>query len=196
MIYVHTGGRLPMTWYPQSYVDKVPMTNMNMRADPTTGYPGRTYRFYTGETVYSFGDGLSYSQFSHHLVQAPKLVSIPLEEGHICHSQRCKSIEVLQKSCENLAFDIHLRVKNNGEMGGSHTIFLFSTPPSIHNSPKKHLLGFEKVYLGAQQDGLVKLNVDVCKDLSLVDEVGSRKVALGLHVLHVGSIKHSLNVRI
>lgn len=81
-------------------------------------------------------------------------------------------------------------------MGGSHTIFLFSTPPSIHNSPKKHLLGFEKVYLGAQQDGLVKLNVDVCKDLSLVDEVGSRKVALGLHVLYVGSLKHSLSVRI
>ncbi|XXG39002.1 hypothetical protein AAC387_Pa01g0076 [Persea americana] len=189
-------GRLPMTWYPQSYVDKVPMTNMNMRPDPATGYPGRTYRFYTGETVYSFGDGLSYSAFIHHLVQAPKLVSIPLEEGHICRSQKCESIEVLQNSCENLAFDIHLRVKNDGKMEGSHTIFLFSTPPSIHNSPKKHLLRFEKVFLGAQQVGLVKLNVDVCKDLSSVDEVGSQKVALGLHVLHGGSIKHSLSVGI
>ncbi|KAG8647387.1 hypothetical protein MANES_09G076567v8 [Manihot esculenta] len=29
------------------------MTNMNMRADPLTGYPGRTYRFHTRETVYS-----------------------------------------------------------------------------------------------------------------------------------------------
>lgn len=189
-------GRLPMTWYPQSYVDKVPMTNMNMRADPATGYPGRTYRFYTGETVYAFGDGLSYSQFSHHLVQAPEQVSVPIEEGHACHSQECKSIEVFQSNCENLPFDIHLRVKNNSSMDGSHTIFLFSTPPAVHNSPKKHLLGFEKVFLGSQNEGLVKLRVDVCKDLSLVDEFGSRKLALGLHVLHVGSLKHSLSVKV
>jgi hypothetical protein len=39
------GGRLPITWYPKDYI-KVPMTDMRMRADPSTGYPGRTYRFY------------------------------------------------------------------------------------------------------------------------------------------------------
>ncbi|XP_058084395.1 beta-xylosidase/alpha-L-arabinofuranosidase 2 isoform X2 [Magnolia sinica] len=189
-------GRLPVTWYPQSFADKVPMTNMNMRPDPATGYPGRTYRFYTGDTIYTFGDGLSYTQFNHHLVQAPKRVSIPLEEGHVCHSQSCKSVEVFQSSCENLAFEIHLRVRNAGKMDGSHTIFLFSTPPSVHNSPQKHLLGFEKVFLGSQTEQLVKLQVDVCKDLSVVDELGSRKVALGFHVLHVGSLKHSLSVRI
>ncbi|KAJ1438269.1 Immunoglobulin-like fold [Sesbania bispinosa] len=35
-----------MTWYPKDFI-KVPMTDMRMRADPTSGYPGRTYRFYT-----------------------------------------------------------------------------------------------------------------------------------------------------
>ncbi|KAK6916070.1 Fibronectin type III-like domain [Dillenia turbinata] len=189
-------GRLPMTWYPQSYVDKVPMTNMNMRPDPATGYPGRSYRFYTGPTVYTFGDGLSYSQFSHHLVRAPKLLSIPLEEGHICHTSKCKSIDVVQQTCQNLAFDIHLRVRNAGSMSGSHTVFLFSSPPAVHNAPQKHLLGFEKVFLESQSEGIVRFKVDACKDLSVVDEVGSRKVALGLHVLHVGNLKHSLNVRI
>ncbi|KAJ9671107.1 hypothetical protein PVL29_027208 [Vitis rotundifolia] len=189
-------GRLPMTWYPQSYVDKVPMTNMNMRPDPATGYPGRTYRFYTGETVYTFGDGLSYTQFNHHLVQAPKSVSIPIEEGHSCHSSKCKSVDAVQESCQNLAFDIHLRVNNAGNMSGSHTVFLFSSPPSVHNSPQKHLLGFEKVFVTAKAEALVRFKVDVCKDLSIVDELGTRKVALGLHVLHVGSLKHSLNVRI
>jgi beta-D-xylosidase 4 len=191
-----SGGRLPMTWYPQSFADKVPMTIMNMRPDPSTGYPGRSYRFYTGETVYSFGDGLSYSSFNHHLAQAPKLVSIPLEEGNICHSSRCKSLDVVEQSCQNLGFDIHLRVKNMGTMGGSHTVFLFSSPPSMHNSPQKHLLGFEKVILPAKTATLVRFKVDVCKDLSVVDELGSRKIALGQHVLHVGSLKHSLNVRI
>lgn len=194
--YYNPSGRLPMTWYPQSFADKVPMTNMNMRPNPATGYPGRTYRFYTGEVVYSFGDGLSYSPVKHHLVSAPKLVSVPLEEGHVCHSSSCKSIDVVEEKCQNLNFDIHMRVKNMGGMSGSHTIFLFSSPPSVHNSPQKHLLGFEKVFLPAQAVASVRFKVDVCKDLSLIDEVGSRKVALGLHVLHVGDLKHSLNVRI
>ncbi|CAL8997928.1 unnamed protein product [Prunus brigantina] len=189
-------GRLPMTWYPQSYVDKVPMTNMNMRPDASNGYPGRTYRFYTGETVYSFGDGLGYSAFNHKLVRAPKLVSIPLEEGHACHSSSCKSLDVVQERCENLAFDIHLGVKNTGSMSGGHTVLLFSSPPSVHNSPQKHLLGFEKVFLSAQREELVKFKVDVCKHLSVVDELGNRKVALGQHVLHVGSLKHSFSVGI
>ncbi|KAG6571697.1 Beta-xylosidase/alpha-L-arabinofuranosidase 2, partial [Cucurbita argyrosperma subsp. sororia] len=189
-------GRLPMTWYPQSYVEKVPMTNMNMRPDPSSGYPGRTYRFYTGETVYSFGDGLSYSDYKHHLVKAPKLVSIPLEEGHICHSYNCQSLDVVQERCQNLGLDVHLRVKNVGQRSGSHTVFLYSSPPSMDNSPQKYLLGFEKVSLGAGGETVVRFKVDVCKDLSVADEVGSRKVLLGLHVLHVGTVKHSLNVRI
>ncbi|KAI5072734.1 hypothetical protein GOP47_0012840, partial [Adiantum capillus-veneris] len=39
------GGRLPMTWYPESFT-QVPMTDMNMRPNPSRGYPGRTHRFY------------------------------------------------------------------------------------------------------------------------------------------------------
>ncbi|GAA0142029.1 glucosidase [Lithospermum erythrorhizon] len=189
-------GRLPMTWYPQSYADKVAMTNMNMRPDPATGYPGRTYRFYTGPTIYEFGYGLSYSEFSHELVRAPQHVSFPLEEEHECHSSKCISLAVADQSCKNLAFDVHLKVTNVGKMGGSHTVFLFSSPPSVHNAPQKHLVGFEKVHLTAQAEGLVKFNVDVCKHLSMIDELGSRKVALGEHVLHVGNLKHSFNLNI
>ena len=66
----------------------------------------------------------------------------------------------------------------------------------MHKSPQKHLLGFEKVSLTGKSESLVRFKVDVCKDLSVVDELGSRKVALGQHVLHVGSLKYSLSVRI
>ncbi|MCO5594215.1 hypothetical protein L7F22_048240 [Adiantum nelumboides] len=34
------GGRLPMTWYPESFTRRVPMTDMNMRPNPSRGYPG------------------------------------------------------------------------------------------------------------------------------------------------------------
>ncbi|KAL6176526.1 hypothetical protein ACLB2K_053159 [Fragaria x ananassa] len=194
--FYNPSGRLPMTWYPQAYVDKVPMTNMNMRADPASGYPGRTYRFYTGDTVYAFGDGISYSTFNHRLVRAPNQVSIPLEEDHVCYSSSCQSLDVVEERCQNLAFDIHLGVKNMGKMSGSHTVLLYSSSPSVHNAPKKHLLGFEKVFLSSEGEALVKFNVDVCKHLSVVDELGNRKVALGDHVLHVGDLKQTLSVRI
>ncbi|GFP87085.1 beta-xylosidase/alpha-l-arabinofuranosidase 2 [Phtheirospermum japonicum] len=187
-------GRLPMTWYPQSYAEQVNMTDMNMRPNPATGNPGRTYRFYKGPTVFSFGDGLSYTAFHHRLVRAPKLVSVPLEEDHVCLSSACKSINVVEQRCKDLAFDIHLRVKNVGKISGSHTVFLFSSPPQVHDAAQKHLLGFQKVNLAPQGEGLVRFNVDVCKDLSLVDEMGNKKVALGEHIIHVGDLKHSLNL--
>ncbi|KAG8364145.1 hypothetical protein BUALT_Bualt19G0096400 [Buddleja alternifolia] len=194
--YYNPSGRLPMTWYPESYVEKVNMTDMNMRPDPSTGYPGRSYRFYKGPTVFSFGDGLSYSKFNHQLIKAPKLVFVPLEEGHVCLSSACRSIDAVEHSCKNLAFDIHLSIKNTGKISGSHTIFLFSSPPQVHNSPQKHLLGFQKLHLAPQGEGVVRFNVDVCKHLSLVDEKGNRKVALGEHLLHVGSLTHLLNLRV
>ncbi|RWW87981.1 hypothetical protein BHE74_00003162 [Ensete ventricosum] len=194
--YYNPSGRLPVTWYPQSFADSVPMTDMRMRADPATGYPGRTYRFYTGDTVYEFGDGLSYTDYTHHLVKAPRLVSIPLEEGHSCNSEQCKSVDLAGTGCNDLGFDVHLRVRNSGNIAGSHTVFLFSTPPAVHGAPRKHLLGFEKVFLGPKAAGLVVFKVDVCKDLSVVDELGNRKLALGSHVLHLGSLKHSLSLKV
>ncbi|OIV96210.1 hypothetical protein TanjilG_14887 [Lupinus angustifolius] len=189
-------GRLPITWYPQSYVDNVPMTNMNMRADPATGYPGRSYRFYKGETVYSFGDGMSFFAIGHKLVQAPEMVSIPLSEDHECRSSECKSLDVADEHCQNLAFDIQIGVKNTGKMNARHTVLLFFSPPDVHNAPQKHLVGFEKVHLAGKSESQVKFKVDVCKDLSVVDELGNRRVPLGKHLLHVGNLKHSLSVRI
>ena len=185
-----------MTWYPESFAQKVPMTDMRMRPDPATGYPGRTYRFYTGETVYMFGDGLSYTEFNHELVEAPKLVSIPLDDRHSCYNTTCESVSLANSRCQNAAFDVRLSVHNSGSMAGGHTVFLFFTPPAVHSAPQKHLLGFEKVFLEGNGKDEVVFKVNACKDLSVVDEAGERKVALGAHTLHVGSLKHSLSVRI
>lgn len=38
---------------------------MGMRPNRSNGNPGRTYRFYTGENVYPFGFGLSYTNFTY-----------------------------------------------------------------------------------------------------------------------------------
>ncbi|KAI3615447.1 glycoside hydrolase family 3 protein [Moniliophthora roreri] len=55
-------GRLPVTQYPASYVDEVPMTDMSLRPKEGSS-PGRTYKWYTGEAVYEFGFGLHYTTF-------------------------------------------------------------------------------------------------------------------------------------
>jgi beta-D-xylosidase 4 len=39
------------------------MSDMGMRANTTTGSPGRTYRFYNGTPLWHFGFGLSYTTF-------------------------------------------------------------------------------------------------------------------------------------
>ncbi|KAG2301097.1 hypothetical protein Bca52824_029748 [Brassica carinata] len=163
-------------------IQKVPMTNMNMRPDTSNGYPGRTYRFYTGET----------SKLLHGS-------SLRLEENHVCRSSECQSLDALGPHCENTvgtAFEVHVKVRNGGDREGIHTVFLFTTPPAVHGSPRKHLLGFEKIRLGKMEEVVVKFKVDVCEDLSVVDEVGKRKIGLGQHLLHVGDLKHSLSIRI
>ncbi|KAI4963164.1 hypothetical protein ZWY2020_019636 [Hordeum vulgare] len=118
------------------------MTDMRMRPDTSTGYPGRTYRFYTGDTVFAFGDGLSYTKMSHSLVSAPpSYVSMRLAEDHPCRAEECVG-EAAGDHCDDLAFDVKPR------------------------------------------------------DLSVVDELGGRKVALGGHTLHVGDLKHTVELRV
>nr|BAJ90315.1 predicted protein [Hordeum vulgare subsp. vulgare] len=190
-------GKLPVTWYPASYADTVTMTDMRMRPDTSTGYPGRTYRFYTGDTVFAFGDGLSYTKMSHSLVSAPpSYVSMRLAEDHPCRAEECASVEAAGDHCDDLAFDVKLQVRNAGEVAGAHSVLLFSSPPPAHNAPAKHLLGFEKVSLAPGEAGTVAFRVDVCRDLSVVDELGGRKVALGGHTLHVGDLKHTVELRV
>eukprot|EP01018_Ginkgo_biloba_P027396 Gb_19020 [translate_table: standard] len=193
------GGRLPVTWYPQDFAAKIPMTNMNMRPDPATDYPGRTYRFYTGKVVYMFGDGLSYTSFQHTLVHAPKLISVPMDSKHRCTQQNinsCEAIHVTHTKCQDLYLEVHVDVKNIGLRDGGHVLFLFSTPPSHHNSPQKQLLGFRKVHVPSGAQKQVHFTLDICKDLSIVDKTGIRKLPMGSHLLHIGDIKHSISLQI
>jgi beta-D-xylosidase 4 len=77
-----------------------------------------------------------------------------------------------------------------------HSVLLFSSAPSVDGAPSKHLLGFKKVSLAPGEAGNVAFWVDVCRDISVVDELGQRKVALGGHMLHIGDLKHTMNLRI
>ncbi|KDN72264.1 putative glycosyl hydrolase family 3 N terminal domain-containing protein [Colletotrichum sublineola] len=67
-------GRLPVTQYPSSYTDLIPMTDMHLR--PTCKYPGRTYRWYD-KPIKRFGFGLHYTTFEAEVGAAfPKTLKI------------------------------------------------------------------------------------------------------------------------
>ncbi|XP_074576683.1 beta-xylosidase/alpha-L-arabinofuranosidase 1-like [Curcuma longa] len=191
-------GKSPFTWYYESYVQNVPMTDMRMRPDPATKYPGRTFRFYTGETLYKFGYGLSYTNFTHLQVQAPQTLSLALGEDHPCHSGNCKSISLASATqrCSEISFDVQLQVHNSGGMAGSHTVLLFNKPPRLHNAPKEQLVAFEKIFLEPGQRSSVVFSLDVCKDLSVADEKGNWRVPLGSHSLSVGDLKHTFTLTV
>ncbi|CAK5270336.1 unnamed protein product [Mycena citricolor] len=68
---VAPAGRLPVTQYPAAFIDQVPITDMNLRPNKTSGNPGRTYQWYTGSPVFEFGFGLHYTTFSVHWQTTP-----------------------------------------------------------------------------------------------------------------------------
>lgn len=187
-----------MTWYPQSYVAKVPMTNMGMR--PSPGYPGRTYRFYKGPVVFSFGHGLSYTNFKQSLALAPTDLSVLINTNLFATKNystlSSNAIKVKHTNCDSLSLPLHIDVENIGNMDGTHTLLLFSEPPtSVKWSPNKQLISFHRVHVVAGLKQRVKIDIHACKHLSVVDEFGIRRIPIGQHSLYIGDLKHSISLQ-
>ena len=190
------GGKLPMTWYPQEYLAKVPMTNMAMREDLQRGYPGRTYRFYKGPVLFPFGHGLSYTTFSHVLAHAPTAVSVPFGTLRAYENSTISTnaVRVTHTNCGALSLGVHIDVKNTGDMDGTHTLLVFSSPPAGKFDSNKQLVGFEKVHILAGAQRRVRIDIHVCKHLSVVDQNGIRRIPMGEHTIHIGDLKHSFSL--
>ncbi|KAI9123599.1 hypothetical protein K1719_004899 [Acacia pycnantha] len=213
------GGRSPFTWYTQSYVDQVPMTDMNMRANSSRNYPGRTYRFYTGKPLYPFGHGLSYSSFSTFIASAPSTVfvqsnSTASSPAFINHDElddqslyEGQALDVSTLNCLDLTFLLVVGVKNHGpEYDGSHVVLVFWEPAGWEKiggggAPVSQLVAFERVEVEVGKVEFVTVKINVCQELSVVDGEGKRKVVIGKHTVLVGSsseaqVKHQIDVRV
>ncbi|GFQ04441.1 probable beta-d-xylosidase 7 [Phtheirospermum japonicum] len=184
------GGKLPVTWYPKDFV-KVPMTDMRMRPDPPTGYPGRTYRFYTGTKVFEFGYGLSYTKHSY------KFISV-MHENAVKKSGPFRSVLVSDlgtKSCGSMVFSAKLRVNNHGQMAGKHPVLLFVRKNYGGNgNPIKQLVGFESVSLSPGENREIEFVVSPCEHLSYADEDGVMVIEEGTLYLTVGDEEYPFNV--
>ncbi|CAL8997310.1 unnamed protein product [Prunus brigantina] len=195
------GGRLPVTWYTQDYV-KIPMTDMRMRPDTKTGYPGRTYRFYKGGNVYDFGFGLSYSNYIYEFASAIAQNKLYLNESSI--SSKVKSSDsgrfrlvpdLSEEFCEKKKFPVRVAVKNHGEMIGKHPVLLFVGQKNPNNgSPMKQLVGFKSVILSAGERAELEFILNPCEHLSHANEGGLMVVEEGSYFLQVGDVEYPLDI--
>uniref|UniRef100_J3KUB2 Fibronectin type III-like domain-containing protein n=1 Tax=Oryza brachyantha TaxID=4533 RepID=J3KUB2_ORYBR len=186
------GGRLPVTWYPEEYT-KIPMTDMRMRADPATGSPGRSYRFYQGKAVYKFGHGLSYSKFSRRLVSGAgnpssytkllagiKTTSTP--EGDTIY----RVDEIGADRCEQLKFPVTVEVQNHGPMDGKHSVLMFVRWASTKGGrPARQLVAFRSQHVRVGEKAKVTMEISPCEQLSRAREDGEKVIDRGSHFLMV-----------
>ncbi|XP_050212687.1 probable beta-D-xylosidase 7 [Mercurialis annua] len=196
---INPGGRLPMTWYPQDFT-KVPMTDMRMRPEPSSGYPGRTYRFYKGKKVFEFGYGLSYSNYSYELISFTQnkisLRSLDEQEDENSNTVGYKTVaELGEELCEKSKFSVTVRVKNQGEMTGKHPVLLFTRQEVFGSgSPIKKLVGFQSVKLDARENTDIEYKLNPCEHLSSANEDGLMVMEKGSQYLLVGDKEYPINI--
>ncbi|CAL0317877.1 unnamed protein product [Lupinus luteus] len=194
------GGRLPITWYPKDFI-RVPMTDMRMRADPSSGYPGRTYRFYTGPKVYEFGYGLSYSKYSYEFVSVAKnniyfnqsSTHLMVENSETIHYKLVSDLS--EETCQSMSISVTLGVTNHGSMVGKHPVLLFMRQAKQRNgNPIKQLVGFQSVKLDAGERSQVGFEISPCEHLSTANEAGLKVIEEGSYLLLAGEEEYPLNI--
>ena len=122
----------------------------------------RTYRYFTGEPLYPFGYGLSYSTFEY---SGLTLSTIDLQAGN--------------------PLEVEVDVKNSGKLPGEEVVELYLTFPKVAGAPSRALRGFTRVHLDAGEQRHVSLSLQA-RDLSFVRENGDRFVGAGDYVITVG----------
>ena len=146
-------GRLPVTFY-RSIEDLPAFTSYAMK--------GRTYRYFSGEPLYAFGDGLSYTRFAY---DAPTLSTVQLQAGR--------------------PLDVSVAVHNTGKRDGEEVVQAYLAYPGATDAPRRALVGFQRVSIAAGESRVVHLSISP-RALSLVDAKGERRVRPGRYQLYVG----------
>jgi beta-glucosidase len=146
-------GRLPLTFYRS--LDQIP---------PFDSYAmqGRTYRYFTGKPLYSFGYGLSYTTFAY---QNLKVATPSLTAGD--------------------SLRVEADVQNTGAKAGDEVVELYLTQPKGYETPRYALVGFTRVHVAAHATAHVSITVDP-RTLGQVDAKGNRVIVPGEYRVSVG----------
>lgn len=122
------GGKLPVTFY-RSNDDLPDFLDYNME--------GRTYRYFHGDPLYAFGEGLSYTDFS-------------VGNGKLTKKEMKNDGKVT----------LTVPVTNTGEREGSETVQVYVKALDYPEAPIKSLRGFKRLYLKPGQTGKAEIVLD------------------------------------
>jgi len=149
-------GRLPFTFYRN--LGQLPdYLNMSFMAPP-----GRTYRYFTGNPLWPFGFGLSYTTFQYSSLSVPSVINV----------------------CDPLYVSVN--IKNNGTRSGDEVVQVYITllNPS-YISPNFQLVGFKRINLRVNEVDNISFTIKpywlatVLKDGSRVVEPMAVNIAIG-----------------
>ncbi len=155
------GGRLPITFY-ASTSDLPPFSDYAMRE--------RTYRYFSGQPLWPFGHGRSYTTF------------------------RYDDLRVEAARTPGAPPVLSLTVTNTGRRAGDDVVLAFVTHEGAGTSaPRKALAAFRRVTLDAGASTRVSLPLDA-EPLTIVDERGTRRPATGPVTVTVGNLSTTLPV--
>jgi beta-glucosidase len=147
-------GRLPVTFYKS--VDQLP---------PFTDYSmqGRTYRYFKGEPLYSFGHGLSYTNFVYSNLRVDR-----------------KSVRAGEP------VKVSVEVRNAGDRAGDEVVQLYLTDVAASAPvPIRTLVGFERVSLSPREKRTVEFTITP-RQMSLIDNAEKRVIEPGEFAISIG----------
>jgi len=146
-------GRLPVTFY-KSEAQLPAFDNYSMA--------GRTYRYFTGEPLFPFGHGLSYTTFKY------------------------SNLKVLSKPATGQPIRVSVEVQNTGARAGDEVVQLYVRHPGATGRVARHALeGFRRINLAAGARQTVQFTLSP-RQLSRLDAQARRVEAPGKVQLFVG----------
>eukprot|EP01061_Rhynchopus_euleeides_P036343 TRINITY_DN6126_c1_g2_i1.p2 TRINITY_DN6126_c1_g2~~TRINITY_DN6126_c1_g2_i1.p2 ORF type:complete len:602 (+),score=255.96 TRINITY_DN6126_c1_g2_i1:100-1905(+) len=181
---VNPSGRLPHTQYPANYLDGLSMFDMGMRPNASSNNTGRTYRFYTGEPVYTFGEGMSYTSFETTAVASAATVDAWVVSAETSAANQAKDFTPTATS--QVLATVSVTVRNSGSVAGQKPVLLFAKPPSpgVGGAPLKFLVGFERIDLKPSESTTVTFPLYYTA-FSLANTAGDHAAASGNWVFAV-----------
>jgi beta-glucosidase len=146
-------GRLPLTFY--ANLDQLPaFDNYSMQ--------GRTYRYFAGEPLFRFGDGLSYTTFAY---DDAKAMVTTVQAGE--------------------PVEVRAQVKNTGRVAGDEVAQLYLVQPKGDRTPLRELAGFQRLHLEPGESRQITFILSP-RSLSQVDAQGKHVILPGQYRVFIG----------